>query len=267
VREAHEFVRPMEGGSTRPFLVRDESEELWVVKPHLESTEPKLLLNELVAGRLASHMKLPWPRGEILEISKECMAEAEKHGLKFASRVGVGLAFEAGLVEVPWPPGGLTLPDRLSFPDRNRVHIHSRFPAAENRRALYGMNVFSNWVLMKDTKYDTLFVGARGEAFFLDGSHAFAGPSWPAAGLKWDVIEIHLGHPYMEGVVTERGLHTPWLARVEQFDETEAPKIVGGVPEEWGIPQVRIEQTIAFLRRTREEFIPLFKQWLEWEGL
>lgn len=260
------FIRDLARGVTRPFIVEDEAGQQWVVKGHRPDGSTKMLFNELVCGRLASHMSLPWPRVGLITLSPECAARASAQGIKLASRTGVALLLIPSLTEVQPPPGGFRIPDAEST-ERNRRHIASTFPDANDRRAFYGKNVFDNWVAMTDTKYDTLFIGEDGRPRFLDASHAFGGEAWSPTPVEWDRGTIDMQYPYMHGVITERGMHEAWLAPLENFTAHDAAQAVVGMPGVWGVPAEKVAEIEALLARTRDDFLPKFREWLEWEQL
>src|SRR5437867_12574097 len=126
VVECTVFRELMDSGSSRPFLATTATGEVWVIKWSGNPQGAKSLFNELVAGRLATLLRLPWPAVKVARLSSAVLAELESNGLRATSAWAVGLKFVPNLRPIPWPPGGFH--GGLEFTRRNAEHILNVIP-------------------------------------------------------------------------------------------------------------------------------------------
>ena len=76
------------------------------------------------------------------------------------------------------------------------------------------------WVLMEDTKYDTLGIDQRGFPIFLDGSIALGGLEWEARN-SGGKIRIDFHHsPYLQGMLNDYDQFAIWVERIEAIEES-----------------------------------------------
>jgi len=252
------------GGATSPFLVTASDGRHWVAKGHRVGAETKHLFNELVAGRLANLLKLAWPEVTVLELSQPCQDAVLDAGLALASVKAVGNLFVPNLRPADWP-SELSVGDP-QFATKNREYILRLIPSESDRAALYGKNLFDNWVLMKDTsKYDTLQIQQNGQPLFLDASHAFGGDSWKADTPFWEDVAIDAKCPYMEGVLTDTAVHEAWLSRLGELEVDALGQCFDSLPGDWGLDIKRVGKVRRLIASTHSSFVPLFRDWIEWE--
>ena len=257
------FKRLMEAGASKPFLATSDVGQDWVVKNLGNPQGDKSLFNELVAGRLAALIGLPWPPVSVVNLSDEVMAALEGEGLRPTSHFAVGLEYIEGLQPVPWPEGGYSLgPD---FAKRNAAHILKLVPRGDFRDVLYGKMIFDCWVLLRDTKYDAFYLDAEGKPFFLDASCAFGGTEWDEELLAWEPTAVGVRSPYLEGILTELDRFHPWLARLRALPLLKIQECVTGLPCEWSVPDTYVKKAVQLLGVTSESFVPQIQEWLEWK--
>jgi hypothetical protein len=262
--QCDELVGFMESGSSRPFKARSQDGSVWVVKAHGNPQGNKALFNELVAGRLAALISLPWPEVGVVELTEELTQGVRNFGLSVTSRWAVGTRFMQGLAAVGFPDGGFTWD--ADFRTRNWQHV-SKLISHDLRRtaALHGKLVFDNWVLLEDTKYDTLHIKENGDPFFLDASYAFGGDKWNDADVVWKKVEIDRRSPYLEGLPVRLVDVEPWLARIRVASRAIA-SVLSEVPDEWGAPRSYICRVAELLESSEAQFLPLFIEWVEEAG-
>lgn len=258
-----EFQGFIPGGATRPCLCRTDTGELWVIKVHGNPLGTKAIFNEYVAGKLAEMIGLPWPTvclGELSDILVLCL---EKEGLKMESKLAVGIKYIDGLRKVDWPKNASPLEN--GFDKINAQHIKDLFPDIGKWQVFYGKAVFDNWVLMEDTKYDTLNIDKSGSPLFLDASIALGGLEWEAGKLYWDCAGIYFDHsPYLQGILTDRDQFATWVERIEGIKEDCIEKLLTEIPKEWRISQDYLSACITFLKSSKENFVPLFREFVKW---
>lgn len=252
----------MKSGASRPFLAATDVGQEWVLKWLGNPQGPKSIFNELVAGRLATLMGLAWPAVGVVHISAGLLVQLESEGIRPTSELAVGVKYAEGLRPVPWPTGGYR--SALQFPRRNAEHLLGLIPREISRRAFYGKMVFDNWLLLRDTKYDTLYLDPSGEPIFLDGSSAFGGSEWSLEDTEWSDTAIDIHSPYLEGVLTDHDCFEPWLKRLEHIAIPDLQDSFAGIPVEWGAPMNYVARLSELISRTPQSFVPMVRQWIEW---
>lgn len=263
VVECTTFCRILPTGASRPLLVRSRDGTLWVGKAHGNPQGVKALFNEIVAGRLANLMGLSWPPVSILKLSDAVIESVHNSGLATASPWASGTLFLDNLTAVPWPEGGLNPAD--TFPQRNSSHIDRLFPGAQAKSPLYGKLIFDNWVLLEDTKYETLHIDGAGRPVFLDASCAFIGLDWDDMALTWDATRIDARSPYLQGLSFSSILLEPWIERIQAIARPALTAAVLDLPSSWSTPPEYSQCLLELLLRAPQRFIPLFRDWLEWK--
>jgi hypothetical protein len=125
--------------------------------------------------------------------------------------------------------------------------------------------VFDNWVLMEDTKYDTLNIDEKGSPVFLDASIALGGLEWEVEKLRWEDTRIDFNHsPYLQGILTDCDQFATWLERIERIEEKAIAEIFMEIPKEWQISEKYILACITFLSSSKKNFSPLFRYFMQW---
>jgi hypothetical protein len=185
-----------------------------------------------------------------------------EEGLKAESKWAVGIKYIEGFREAKWPNCSPLSPE---FEEINALCIKELFPDRAKYEGFYGKAVFDNWVLMEDTKYDTLGIGQRGFPIFLDGSIALGGLEWEAEKLRWEDTRIDFHHsPYLQGILTDCDQFAIWVERIEAIEESYIEEIFMEIPKKWGISEEYLSACITFLTSSRQNFAPLFRHFAEW---
>jgi hypothetical protein len=104
------FLKFMETGASSPFLGTSDSGQKFVVKVHGNCQGVKSIFNELVAGRLAAVLNLPWPTVSIVYLADHVIELLISKHLPVLSPWAVGLGYIEDLCAIPWPPGGSLSP-------------------------------------------------------------------------------------------------------------------------------------------------------------
>lgn len=252
----------MTRGATRPFLVEDEKNLKWVVKVIGNPFGAQAVFNELIAGRLAELIGLPWPRVAIVELSANIVDTIGRNGLNATSQIAVGTEYIFGLT-----PG--EFPDDFDIADKtkNASYIHRLFPNDKMIESFYGKSIFDNWILLlNDTKYDTLQISPNGEPIFLDATFAlgYFDTDWEEGKLFWRDTALNLElSPYLSGVVTDTGRYQNWIKNISNISREDIDKILHSIPIEWAVPDRYLSALRQFIGSTPEVFVPLFKDYLD----
>lgn len=239
-------------GATRPFVALSEEGEPWVAKTHGNPLGTKTIFNEYVTGSLAREVKLPWPTTAIVELSPAILQRLKQEGLEVLS---------------PWAVGSRYLPNLKPVlgewdPKRNPSQIRLFFGDLKKYAGFYGKAVFDNWVLLDDSKYDTLFVTPDESPIFLDASHAFAGAEWNAETLKWSDIRVR--SPYLEGILLDRTQFGPWLERIQSVDSVVIKNVFDAIPKEWDVPTGYPSAAAEFVAATQSTFLRAFQSRMDY---
>jgi hypothetical protein len=258
-----EFQNLIPGGATRPCLCKTDTAELWVIKVHGNPLGTKAIFNEYVAGRLAEMIELPWPTVCLGELSDTLVLRLAKEGLNTESKLAVGIKYVDGIRKVDWPKNANPLEN--GFDRINAQHIKDLFSDTDKWQAFYGKSVFDNWVLLGDTKYDTLYIDKSGSPLFLDASIALGGLEWDMGKLHWDLAGIFFEHsPYLQGILTDRDQFAAWMKRIEGIKQGCIEKLLTEIPKEWRISQGYLSACVTFLSSSKENFVPLFREFIRW---
>ena len=132
------------------------------------------LVNELLASVLGRMAGLPIPRGFLVEVRRTDYPSSSlmmAHGLAVAPAFAVeSIACQAAL---------------------RRLDLQSPMARERLLRAWphwYSAAAFDDWIANADRHPGNLLVGAPGEAWLIDHSHAFTGDKWQAVNLQPDLI-------------------------------------------------------------------------------
>jgi hypothetical protein len=222
-----EFVAPFRGGS-RPWLVRCSSGEYYVVKRSNNPQHPRILANEMVAGRLAQLLGLPVAEPAFVEFPLE-MVEAptapdvgSRRG-RWAPGVSFGSRF-------PGPPEQTLVIDFL--PDRLLRRV-------ENLAALFvGGFVFDKWTCNCEGRQVVFFRPwhDRGRPFsglLIDQGSCFNGGEW---SLPDSPIRSLYPQRLVYDAVTSLESFEPFISRVENLRPPIIEECFVDIPSEWCWP-------------------------------
>lgn len=226
---ALEHVRRMRGGAQSHLMrcrrTADGPDEYYVVKFQNNPQHPRVLVNELLATRLAARIGLPTPQVAVIEVRKELIDLTTE------------LAIQIGMGRVPCRPGfqfGSRYPG-----DPAHMTVHDFLPDdhlrdVENLADFAGMLVLDKWTCNTNGRQAIFFnePGRSGfTAWMIDQGFCFNAGEWnfPDAPLRG----LYARHRVYESV---RGLHTfgPWLERLEKIDWRHVfDEVQEEIPPEW----------------------------------
>jgi hypothetical protein len=250
---AKEFLCLIEIGATRPFIIQDEEGMKWVVKALGNPFGTQAVFNEHVAGGLARLIDLPWPRTSLISLSPAVIKALAGNNFKAASSMAVGGEYINGLSPVNLPCHS----------------VDPNGPTPTMLEAFYGKCVFDNWILMKDTKSDTLHMLPDGRPIFLDATFAFGfiheEEGWDTGRLSWNEADFNLeSSPYMIGVLVDRARYNVWIERIKGVTKEQIEVLLASVPKDWKVPPAYMQALEQFLDSSRTVFVPLFQEYLEY---
>ena len=220
---AVDYVRRMRGGA-QAHLMRCSDGAPYVVKFPNNPQGPRILANELLAGRLAERLNLPVAAGRVVSIdpvsigwSGELVMELS-HG---TTPCQAGLCFGSRYVVMDpcWPQYDL-------IPDESLKDV-------ENIEDFCGILVFDLWTCNADKRQVVFFRNDRLQhrVAMIDQGHCFNGNSWsfpdsPLRSLYWQKSVYQ----------TVKGVDAfdPWLNRLEsEIDENVIYECADGIPSQW----------------------------------
>lgn len=228
---------------SKPFIGVDESGNNWFVKPYLSNSghETNALFNEFVAYNLAEKIGLPWPKGNIVQLS-----ESVKRKLQLSLSYVVAYEFIDAFEE---------LPQDHQFND-------------DQMNDLYGKSVFDNWLSIGDAKNDTCKL-LNGNLLFMDAGIAFVDDNqdtWGENGLVWDAHELTVySSPYhCDKLISIEGFQ-PWLHAISEIPSEYYQTLVDSIPQEWYVPESYKEKFVDVFSSSGEYFISMMNECIEWE--
>jgi len=130
----------------------------------------KQLVNELVCSVLGRSIGLPVPEGFLVAVLRDDYSDSPA---LLASGLSDALGF--GVVLLPYPDL------------RRRIKTEGVAVVDQFIRTWTGWReamTFDEWVANRDRNQGNLLVGAEGDVWLIDHSHAFTGPSWVAPDLQ-----------------------------------------------------------------------------------
>ena len=132
------------------------------------------LVNELLASVLGRIAGLPIPRGFLVEVHR---ADYPNSPLMAAHGLTVMPAFAVEAIACQSALRRLDLQSPTAREQLLRAWPH-----------WYSAAAFDDWIANADRHPGNLLVGAPGEAWLIDHSHAFTGDKWQAVNLRPDVV-------------------------------------------------------------------------------
>jgi len=137
---------------------------------YVKLLDVKELINELVSSVLGRTLGLPIPPGYIVLVSRDDYPESE-----FLLTQGQDKALAFGV-------------QAIGHPDlKRRIRIEGEFVLRELVQTWTGWcdaMTFDEWIANVDRHVGNLLLGAPGEVWLIDHSHAFTGPRWTPGDLQ-----------------------------------------------------------------------------------
>jgi len=223
-------IRRMRGGA-QSHLMRCSDGHYYVVKFQNNPQHPRILVNELLATRLASRIRLPTvPIGivhvsqELIDLTPELCVEMPRSRVPCVSGLQFGSRY-------PADPHRVTMLDFL--PD-------DLLPQVKNLGDFAGMLVFDKFVCNTNGR-QTLFFRPEHEGsaltelpyetVMIDQGFCFNAGEWtfPDAPLRG----LYARNKVYEGVIGRTSFE-PWMARIEKnITESALSKCIREIPPEW----------------------------------
>ncbi len=250
---AVQAISGMRGGAQSKLMLCDDS-NLWVVKFKNNPQHPLVLVNELIATRMAESIGLPVPTTGIIDVGEWLIENSPQLYMDNASRGGrercsSGLQFGSKFV------GGLMPRQVIDFLPEERLQTLRNFGQ------FIGMLAFDKWTCNRDGRqvvYQRTSKERDYRAVFVDQGFCFGTPEWKFVDAPLQGIHA-CKRVYSE--VTGWSDFEPWLARIERFDPQILWSIASSVPQEWyGGNQVQLECLVATLLQRRERVTELVDQ-------
>src|SRR5262249_5305953 len=125
--------------------------------------------------------------------------------------------------------------------------------------------VFDNWLVMEDSKKDTLQIRSDGSFVFLDASACLGGTNWDENARdrlkQWQ--KIGPCSLYTEAICTPAGPYDQWLSRVSQYPAEQLRELLQEAPlTEWNqteadveLAKTRILKTADFVARFQSKLL------------
>jgi hypothetical protein len=220
---AIEHVRRMRGGA-QSHLMRCRDDHYYIVKFRNNPQHQRILANELLTTKLAEHIGLPVPAGEIIEVSSELIADSPEltilignlqvsceAGLQFGSRYAVNPA--KGQVFDYLPPDSL--------------------PRVRNLDAFAGVLALDKWTCNVDGRQVAFWRKSRERnysAAFIDHGYCFNAGEW-----TYSDYPLRGTFPRNEvySAVTGWNSFEPWLTRIEELAEEHVWSAASQIPPQW----------------------------------
>jgi len=252
---ARRFLRKMRGGAQAHLLEATDG-CFYIVKFLNNPQHRRILINELIASEILSHLQIAAPEYSIIELSTEFLASNPEIHIQLGSR--------RHPVEHGWHfgsrhPGS---PDTMAIYDFVPDALLSQVANADQFRAVL---VFDRWVANADGRQAVFFraqlkdwlaqpgIPPRKLGFvvsMIDHGFAFNGP-------HWDFPHSAVSGLYARRIVYEevRSLDAfePFLTRVRNFPPEVLDRAMRRIPREWlGDDESALERMLELLLRRRK---------------
>ena len=240
-------IRRMRGGAQGQLMLGSDS-HAYVVKFQNNPQHLRVLVNELMATRLAAAIGLTVPACDVIEVSEwliENTADLQMDLGPRRERCRAGLCFGSRLV------GGLMPGATLDYlPEEQLVKVR-------NLEEFAGVLAFDKWTCNANGRQAVFWKKPREKSYaasFIDYGYCFN------AG-EWVFRDAPLRGVYGRNLVYERVTgwksFEPWLSRIEGLDAQVLWEITGTVPPEWyggdaAALESLVEQLLKRQSRVRE---------------
>jgi hypothetical protein len=220
---AVQHIRPMRGGSQAQMMLASD-DNLYVVKFRNNPQGKRVLMNDLLASRLARMIGLSVPPVEIIEVEPWLIETTPELSIRFQSS---SEPCEAGPQFASRLAGGL-LPGRMFdyLPEPQLTETINILEFA-------GMLVFDKWTCNSDGRQAVFvrqFPKKRYSAVFIDQGNCFNGTSWKFVDLTLrGMYPRHLVYAHVTGWSSL----SPWLERVESLSAEAIHQQFASIPKAW----------------------------------
>ncbi|MCX6611809.1 MAG: hypothetical protein NTW74_13265 [Acidobacteria bacterium] len=208
---ATNWLRPMRGGSQTHLLKASDGHH-YVVKLTNNPQGIRTLINEWIAQRILSYLKIPCPEVEIIEIPQDLIEASPKLGIlrnQIVQAPPAGWHFGS---RYPGDPTVLTVYDIL--PDIQLV-------SCRNLHHFAAILAFDIWSANADSR-QSVFYRAR-LLVVLASEDKIQDPDYAMRGLVASMIDLVRSWADFE----------PWLSRIQTFPESILDKALHEIPRAW----------------------------------
>uniref|UniRef100_A0A372INS4 Phosphatidylinositol kinase n=2 Tax=Paracidobacterium acidisoli TaxID=2303751 RepID=A0A372INS4_9BACT len=213
----------MRGGAQSHLMLGTDG-HAYVVKFQNNPQHPRVLVNELLATRLAKAVGLTVPTCEVVEVSEWLIKKTADLDLDFGNyreRCKPGLHFGSQLV------GGL-------MPGQTADYLpEERLEEVRNLEEFAGMLAFDKWTCNANGRQAVFHKRTREKRYaatFIDHGHCFD------AG-EWRFVDAPLRGVYARNIVYRQITgwkdFEPWLSRIEALAADKLWEIMDTIPPEW----------------------------------
>lgn len=236
---ASHWLRPMRGGS-QTHLIRASDTHHYVVKLRNNPQGMRTLVNEWVSNRILSHLRIPCPDVEMIELPEEFIASNPRLGIQRGQQLNPppsGWHFGS---RYPGNPEVLAvydvLPDIQLLTCRNLHHFAAALAFdkwtgnADSRQCVFFRARLQEVMPLED-KFPQPEAAMRGlVASMIDHGYCFNGGFWdfpdaPGYGM------YHRSEVYRK--ITGWKDFEPWVERIAEFPESVFDKALSEIPRAW----------------------------------
>lgn len=226
--KATHYLGCMGKGLTQPQAFVCDDGYQYVIKFKENPVGVKVLVNELIANRIANLLGLPVPMGTLIYTPAQVItATTFQEGIHF---------------------GILMIPNILRHPPLALIE------GAYNVDCIPGMYVFDNYLVNPDRHYGNIVLCTRNfgnQIILIDHSHCFAKPQWTDVELRelthYDKILTRGIYQNIAHIITGQNSLDRWLDRLENIAEEQLVSIVNEIPREWNITSQDREALLFYL--------------------
>ena len=216
-------IRRMRGGAQGQLMLGADG-NAYVVKFQNNPQHVRVLVNELMATRLAAAVGLTVPACDVIEVTEWLVQNSEELDMDFGPRRGPcqpGMCFGSRLV------GGL-MPGHLMD-----YLAEEQLAAVKNLREFAGILALDKWTCNANGRQAVFAKKTRERSYtatFIDYGYCFNAGEWV---FRDSPLRGVFGRNIVYKDVSGWESFEPWLSRIEELDATKVWAIAETVPPEW----------------------------------
>ena len=247
---AVQTIRRMRGGAQSQLMLGADG-RLWVVKFRNNPQGERVLVNELVATRLAEAIGLTVPQTDVVDVSAWLVENSPEMWVDAAGGRGVRERCSAGLAFGSLFVGGLMPGQVVDYLPEDML------PEVRNVQEFAGMLCLDKWTGNANGRQAVFHRKPRERKYratFIDQGFCFNANGWsfPDAPLRG----VYQRNRVYESVTGWESFE-PWLGRIEAMEAEALFRIAEEAPPEWyggdtGPLESLMEQLVARRGRVRE---------------
>lgn len=259
---ARRFVRKMRGGAQAHLLEGDDGAH-YVVKFRNNPQHRRILINELIASEILTHLQIASPEYRVIRISPEFLEQNKDVYIQLGTRkqeVEPGWHFGS---RHPGNPDTMAIYDFIPDALLNQVANADQFRAvlvfdrwvanADGRQAIFFRAQLKDWLAGPD-------IPPRKMGFvvsMIDHGFAFDGPHWTLGDSA--ITGLYPRRVVYQGVKAIDAFD-PWLTRVLNFPPEVLDKALRRIPLEWLVEDGNeLERVLEALLRRRKRIADLME--------